>query len=84
VLENNSIRTPLQAGLYAQMYSTMIHLGAPLSFQTATLARVGDLTSTIAWAVSVGANAVELPKGYTSLPLSTLTALDAALPTSAV
>ena len=82
VLENNSIRFPLQAGLYQQMYAALIRLGAPLSFQTAALSRVGDLTQTLNWAVTVGANAVELPKGYTALPTATLASIAAALPAS--
>jgi hypothetical protein len=60
----------------------MIRLGAPLSFQTAALSRVGDLTQTLNWAVTVGANAVELPKGYTALPTATLASIAAALPAS--
>jgi hypothetical protein len=82
VLENNSIRSPLLSGLYEQMYTAMVQFGAPLSFQTATLSRIGDLTQTLNWAVIVGANAVELPQGYTALPAATLASVAAALPAS--
>ncbi|MDQ6848374.1 MAG: hypothetical protein M3019_12475 [Candidatus Dormibacteraeota bacterium] len=82
VLENNSIRFPLQPGLYQQMYEAMILLGSPISFQTAALARIGDLTTTLHWAASVGANAVELPKGYSEVPAATLASIVAALPVS--
>jgi hypothetical protein len=83
VLENNSIRFPPQAGMYALMYAAITRLGAPISFQTATLSRIGDLTETLNWAVTAGASAVELPAGYTALPVSTLGGLAAALPVSA-
>ena len=55
-LENNSIRFP-QAGMYALMYTAITRLGAPISFQTATLSRIGDLTETLNWAVTDGASA---------------------------
>ncbi|PZR80542.1 MAG: hypothetical protein DLM65_07830 [Candidatus Aeolococcus gillhamiae] len=82
VLENNSIRFPLQPGLYQHMYEAMILLGSPISFQTAALTRIGDLTTTLQWAASVGANAVELPKGYNAVPAATLASVVAALPVS--
>ncbi len=66
VLENNSLRDPPQQG-YLAMYASMKQLGQPLAFQTATVARVGNLPSTLAYAVSLGANSVELPGGYESL-----------------
>jgi hypothetical protein len=72
VLENNSIRWPPLGGAYAQMYAAMQRLGAPVSFQTAAAARVGDLAQTLSWAVSVGADAVELPSGYQSQPVQVL------------
>jgi hypothetical protein len=75
VLENNSIRWPPMGGAYTDMYAAMQELGAPISFQTATGARVGDLAQTIAWAASVGADAVELPQGYGGLSASALQGL---------
>jgi hypothetical protein len=60
----------------------MILLGSPISFQTAALTRIGDLTTTLHWAVSVGANAAELPKGYSAVPAATLASIVAALPVS--
>jgi hypothetical protein len=74
VLENNSIRWPPMAGQYPEMYSSIQSLGAPISFQTATGARIGSLAQTLTWAAGIGADAVELPQGYESTPLSTLAA----------
>jgi hypothetical protein len=72
VLENNSIRWPPMPGAYGAMYADMEVLGGPLSFQTATEARIGDLGDTLAWAVSIGADAVELPQGYEDGSLTSL------------
>lgn len=72
VLENNSIRWPPLGAAYADMYSAMQVLGAPLSFQTATQARIGDLDQTLAWAIGDGADAVELPAGYQEVSAATL------------
>jgi len=66
VLENNSLRTPVQPG-YVSMYASMNTLGQPISFQTATAARVGDLSATLDYAITLGASSVELPGGYESL-----------------
>ncbi len=66
VLENNSLRTPVQPG-YVSMYSSMTALGQPISFQTATASRVGDLAATLNNAITLGASSVELPGGYESL-----------------
>jgi hypothetical protein len=74
VLENNSIRWPPLDNAYTDMYAAMQALGAPISFQTATEARIGDLAQTLAWAVTTGADAVELPQGYETTPLANLTA----------
>jgi hypothetical protein len=73
VLENNSIRSPLQGGAYASMYTEIKALGPPIAFQTATMSKVGDLTATLAWAVSEGATSVELPAGFNRLTPSTFT-----------
>jgi hypothetical protein len=64
VLQNNSIRTPAVAGPYTELYADLRAHAEPLSFQTATLARVGDLSATLEWAIAQGAHAVELPYGY--------------------
>ena len=66
VLENNSLRTP-PLPAYAAMYAEMLSLGAPMAFQTAAAARVGDLQSTLNYALSLGADSVELPSGYESI-----------------
>jgi hypothetical protein len=67
VLENNSLRYPVIGAGYEAMYESMSELGAPISFQTATADRVGDLSETIGYAVTLGANSVELPGGYQSI-----------------
>jgi hypothetical protein len=72
VLENNSIRWPPMAAAYTNMYAEMATLGAPISFQTSTEARIGSLDETLAWAVTVGADAVELPQGYGGASAATL------------
>jgi hypothetical protein len=72
VLENNSIRFPPLDNAYTDMYASMQSLGPPISFQTATAARIGDIAQTLAWAVTEGADAVELPLGYQSTPMLTL------------
>ena len=41
--------------------------GPGIYFQTAQASLVGDLQSTILWAISEGANDVELPSGYASI-----------------
>jgi len=61
VLENNSIRTPELGGDYPALYAKIQRMGPPIAFQTATLARVGDLGATLQWAVGEGANVVEWP-----------------------
>ena len=61
VLENNSLRTP---PLYTSMYAAMQAKGPPLTFQTATLDKVGDLGQTLDYAVALGAGSVELPGGF--------------------
>ena len=58
---------------YSQMYQHMIALGGGMNFQTATAAKIGSYTTVLAWAASVGANSVELPTGYTTWPITTLT-----------
>ena len=63
VLENNSIRTPVQAN-YAAMYDRIKQLGPAISFQTANPNKIGDLLATLTWAAQQGANSVELPSSY--------------------
>ncbi len=64
VLENNSLRDPAPGAAYLSMYQAMVELGAPIAFQTATADRIGSLSQTLAYAVSLGASSVELPAGY--------------------
>src|SRR5438445_673179 len=54
VLENNSIRTPVQAN-YAAMYDRIKQMGPPISFQTANPNKIGDLLTTLMWAAQQGA-----------------------------
>jgi len=72
VLENNSIRTPPLSGAYAQMYASMEELGPPITFQTATEDKIGNLQSTLEWAATIGADAVELPAQYVDQPVASL------------
>lgn len=67
VLENNSLRNPLQGGDYTPMYARIQQLGPPISFQTATAAKLGGLETVIGIAAGLGASAVELPQGYGGL-----------------
>jgi hypothetical protein len=70
VLENNAIRTPVQAN-YEAMYDRIKAMGPPMSFQTANPNKIGDLLATLTWAAQFGANSVELPSSYTQQPPST-------------
>ena len=47
-------------------FEQMIARGAPLSFQTAAPARIGDYKATLEWAVKAGSNSVELMIGSPS------------------
>lgn len=67
ILENNSIRWPVLKG-YEGLYAGIRELGPPIAFQTAPRSKVGDLESTLAWAVEQGANSVELFRGYQDYP----------------
>lgn len=61
VLQNNSIRESYLANPSAT-FTDMAELGPPISFQTATLARVGDLGAVLDWCIDeMGAHAVEWP-----------------------
>jgi len=62
VLENNSLADPPK---YVRMYSVMKALGGPISFQTATAAKIGDLQQALALGAEYGATSVELPSSYT-------------------
>lgn len=63
VLENNSIGWPLKSsGGYTSMYSTIISLGKPITFQTETACKIEDWRGTLDWALDTAhAYAVELP-----------------------
>lgn len=77
-LENNSIRESVVSG-YQPMYDKMKALGPPITFQTAVPGKICDIgaaasaaqkaqcaRTTLDWAISQGANAVELNSGYGS------------------
>jgi len=70
-LGNNSIRTASLGTQYDQMYSSMKGTGPTLYFQTAQAALVGNLQSTVLWAIGEGANDVELPTGFETLLTAT-------------
>ncbi len=78
VLENNAIRTPVQAN-YEAMYDRIKAMGPPISFQTANPNKVGDLLATLTWAAQYGANSVELPGSYTQSTPQTFAAANEAL-----
>lgn len=78
VLENNAIRTPVQAN-YEAMYDRIKTMGPPISFQTANPNKIGDLLATLTWAAQYGANSVELPGSYTQNPPSTFASANEAL-----
>jgi len=46
------------------LFDAIDELGPDITFQTATSARIGDVGAAIAEAISLGANAVELPGPY--------------------
>jgi hypothetical protein len=80
VLENNNIRWPPFKGRQATMHEKISEFGWPISLQTAKPSLVGDLASTVEWAIGRGANAVELPHSYRILlSPEELQRLDAAL-----
>lgn len=66
VIQNNSIRSSYISNP-SQLYDDIVELGPPTSFQTATSGRIGDAAATLQWALDMGAHAVELPSGYSSL-----------------
>jgi hypothetical protein len=72
VLENNSIRTPPLTGAYTTMYQEMQQLGPPITFQTSTEDKIGNLQETLSWAAGIGADAVELPQQYVNQAASSL------------
>jgi hypothetical protein len=79
IIQNNSIRTPELGGAYPEMYSHMAGM-KPLSFQTATEARIGDWAKTLQWAIDQGAHAVELsPQFQNHLTAAQLQQYDKAL-----
>lgn len=65
ILANYSISAARPDGkAYAEVYAHMEKLGAPIAFQTATLAKIGNWQKTLQWAISSGSSSVELPTGY--------------------
>ncbi|WP_033342638.1 hypothetical protein [Catenuloplanes japonicus] len=87
VLGNNSL-DPDRPAAYVEMYSYIAAKGAPISYQTATAAKICENQSpcpaalwkaTLQLALDYGAGAVELPDGptgYTSWPLADLETYD--------
>lgn len=73
IIANYSISAERPNGrAYAGIYAHMEKLGAPIAFQTATFAKIGNWQKTLQWAVSSGASSVELPTGYAEWSASTL------------
>jgi hypothetical protein len=80
VLENYSLAwSRLSGGQYPHVYTKMQQLGPPFDFQTATMAKVGDLLGVLDYARSIGATSVELPKGYDTYAPDQLVPFDHAL-----
>lgn len=67
VLMNNSLRSTSLGPQYDALFTAMRAAGGRISFQTATGARVGSLSATLALAVGLGACSVELPGMYAGL-----------------
>ncbi len=79
-LQNNALSTSKLANpRFQTMYATMTRLGPPIVLQTAARKRLGDRDQTLAAAVKIGANSVELPAGYDSWPADLLRSTAAAL-----
>src|SRR5581483_614491 len=64
VLANNSIRSTSQGTAYTSMYNKMKALGRPLAFQTAAPDRIGVWQDALDFAISLGANSIELARDY--------------------
>jgi hypothetical protein len=69
VLANNSLNDTADGSVgrgstYTAMYDHMRTLGAPISIQTSTAPRMHDLAGVLELAIGMGANVVELPRGY--------------------
>jgi chitodextrinase len=81
VIENNSIRDSYigEQNTSGNLYYDITNKGPDITFQTATLGSVGNLGNTVGWAVTMGANAVELPSGYSSTAESTVQSWDTSL-----
>jgi len=92
-LENNSIRFSFigmqsaaaqaapQARQYAVMYRAIASMGPAITFQTAGPRTVGNLPATVRWAVSLGANSVEIGQMYDAAQMQTDNAALLANPT---
>ncbi len=80
-IENNSIRDTYvgEQNQSGNLYYDMDHEGPDMTFQTASPNSVGNLTTTVQWAIAMGANAVELPSNYNTQTLATLDGLSAGL-----
>lgn len=76
VLENNSLRFPPN---YPELNAKLKELGPPLSYQTATASRVGDLLQALDYGVAQGADSIELPASYRQLAADELRAVGARL-----
>lgn len=72
VLMNNSIRASSLGNDYTTMYDSMKSAGGPISFQTATLSKMGDAATTFGLCVGYGAQSIELPSGYAGLSATLL------------
>ena len=68
-LQNNALSTSkLENPRFQTLYAAMTKLGPPIILQTAARKRLGDRDQTLAAAVKIEANSVELPAGYDAWP----------------
>ena len=79
-LENNSMSSSkLSNNVYLRMYAAMSALGPNIVIQTAQAGQLGTPQQVMDAAVAMGANSIELPKGYPTWPTTMLAATSASL-----
>lgn len=80
-IENNSIRDTFvgNQSIVGNLYYDMANRGPNMTLQTADPTRIGNPITTVQWATTIGANAVELPNNYTGLTTSDLDSLSPGL-----
>jgi hypothetical protein len=82
ILQNNSLRVVSMGTAYDAMYASIKAAGPHIAFQTAIMSKVGSLSGTLSKAVSLYAEAVELPFGYQSMGAAAFAGFAARLATN--